>query len=83
MTFYYNVTVGYFEGAEAVRLAESQDLPTMKRLAELISRHALPGIAWVKIEDQDCSLCFYWRAAADGREQEALLDAVPASNYLN
>lgn len=82
MTYYFSVTVSCREG-EVVSLAESQDLPTMKRLAELISRHALPGIAWVKIQDQDCSLYFFWQAAAQEPERLALRDAPPASKYVN
>ena len=55
---FYCVSVSYRNDEEFVHLAESLSLEPMRQLAELICRHALPEISWVKIEDEDGYLVF-------------------------
>ena len=80
---YYNVTVSYRHDEEVVHLAESRSLEEMKRLAELICRNALPEICWVKVEDGNGELMCYWMATPWTEGEKALLEAPPASNYIN
>ena len=80
---YYNVTVSYRHDQEQVHLAESPNLAEMKQLAELICRNALPEICWVKVEDGDGELVCYWMATPWTKGEKALLEAPPASNYIN
>jgi hypothetical protein len=61
---YYYVTVSHLPEKRIVHLAESQHVSEMKELAELISRNALPEINWVKVEDDQNRLMFYWDAKA-------------------
>ena len=61
---YYFVTVSHLPEQREVHLAESQSLAEMKELAELISRNALPEINWVKVENDQLRLMFYWDAVA-------------------
>ena len=80
---YYNVTVSYRHDQEQVHLAESPNLAEMKQLAELICRNALPEVCWVKVEDGNGELVCYWMATPWTKGGKALLEAPPASNYIN
>jgi hypothetical protein len=79
---FYCVTVSY-QDHEFVPVAESLCLEPMKQLAELICRHARPEISWVKIENDDGELFFYWSAASYGDKEIALLLEPTVSEYLN
>ena len=59
---YYFVTVSHLREEKIVHLAESLILSEMKELAELISRNALPEVNWVKVENDQLQLMFYWDA---------------------
>ena len=59
---YYFVTVSHLPEGREVHLAESQSISEMKELAEMISRNALPEINWVKVENDQLQLMFYWDA---------------------
>jgi len=61
---YYYVTVSHLQEEREVHLAESRSPAEMKELAELISRNALPEIHWVKVENDQGRLMFYWDAVA-------------------
>ena len=76
---FYIVTISYHDDQEFVPVAESASLTAMKQLAELICRHARPEISWVKIEDDQGRLLFYWSAATYG----ALLGQLPANEYVH
>ena len=80
---HYIVSVSYRHDQEQVHLAESPNLTEMKRLAELICRNALPEICWVKVEDGNGELVCYWMATPWTEGEKALLEAPPASNYIN
>ena len=80
---YYNVTVSYRHDQEQVHLAESPNLAHMKQLAGLICRNALPEICSVKVENGDGELVCYWVATPGNKGNKALLDAPPASSYIN
>ena len=83
MKVFYNVTVSYRHDQEQVHLAESSNLAEMKQVAELICRNALPEICWVKVEDSDCGLVCYWMATPWTKGDKALLEALPATRYIN
>ena len=80
---YYNVSVSYRHDQEQVHLAESPNLADMKQLAELICRNALPEICWVKVEDGNGELVCYWMATPWTKGDKVLLEAPPASSYIN
>ena len=80
---HYIVSVSYRRDQEQVHLAESPNLAEMKQLAELICRNALPEVCWVKVEDGDGELVCYWMATPWTKGERALLEAPPASNYIN
>ena len=80
---HYNITVSYRHEQEQVHLAESPNLAEMKQLAELICHNALPEICWVKVEDGNGELVCYWMATPWTEGEKALLEAPPASNYIN
>ena len=75
--------VSYRNDQEFVPLAESTSLAEMKRLAELICHHALPEVSWVKIENEDAELLFYWSAATYGDKDRALLSELPANEFIH
>jgi hypothetical protein len=58
------VTVSHLREERQVHLAESRSLSEMKELAEMISRNALPEINWVKVEDDQLRLLFYFDTVA-------------------
>jgi hypothetical protein len=80
---HYNVTVCYRHDEEVVHLAESHNLAEMKQLAELICRNALPEICSVRIDNGAGELICYWMATPWTRNDKALLEAPPASSYIN
>ena len=80
---FYSVIVFYRNDWEFVHLAASLGLEPMKQLAELICRHARPEISWVKIEDDDAQLFFYWSAATYGEKDRVLLNELPANDYIH
>ena len=61
---YYYVTVWHLPEQREVHLAESQSISEMKELGEMISRNAMPEIDWVKVEDDQNRMRFYWETTA-------------------
>ena len=79
---FYSVIVSYQDDEEFVPVAESPHLEPMKKLAELICRHARPEISWVKVEDEHARLLFYWCAAGYG-ERAVAAGRIPVNDYVD
>ena len=80
---YYIVIVSYKHDEGVAHLAESRNLADMKRLAELICHNALPEVCSVRIDNGTGELVCYWMSTPWTKGDRAVLEAPPASGYIN
>jgi hypothetical protein len=55
----------------------------MQELADMICRHARPEISWLKIEDEEGEILFYWSVAPYSDKEKALLNELPVSDNIH